>query len=225
VSTSRRLQAAGVALASVLLLGGCAAGTHPGAAAVVGKTEITVGDLEKNVDAISGVVKQQVPPSQVLTELLRSELANQVIADHSVTVTEAEIAPAMKVLVDEGALPAWEANPVSKEFLRQAAIALIGRVKLGGGTGLTDPTGQAKAAAGQQIVDEDSKSIKVDVSPRYGKWTGTEVNGKESGSLSILSDQSAAAKTPAPSEQPQQGDPQQPQQGDPQQPEQPQPQG
>jgi hypothetical protein len=215
VSTSRRLQAAGVALASVLLLGGCAAGTHPGAAAVVGKTEISVGDLDKTVDAISSVVKQPVPPNQVLSELMRSAIANQVIEERSVNVTDAEIAPAMRALVDEAAYQQWVSNPATEDFLREAAIALIGRVKLGGGTGLNDPALQAKGTAGQQIIDEAAKSIKVDVAPRYGKWTGSEIDGKQSGSLSILSDQTAASqKTP----QPQQGE---------QQPEQPQsePQG
>lgn len=223
MSTSRRLQAAGVALASVLLLGGCAAGTHPGAAAVVGTTEITVGDLDKTADAISGIVKQPVPPNQVLSELMRSALANQVIEARSVTVSDAEIAPAMKALVDEAVYDQWVANPVTNEFLREAATALIGKVKLGGGTGLADPALQAKGAAGQAIVDEAAKNIKVDVAPRYGKWSGNEV-GQESGSLSILSDQTKAAKpTPAPQqgEQPQEGE--QPQQPEPQ-PE-PQPQG
>ena len=216
MSTSRRLQAAGVALASVLLLGGCAAGTHPGAAAVVGSTEITVGDLDKTAEAISGIVKQPVPPNQVLSELMRSALANQVIQERSVSVTDAEIAPAMKALVDEAVYEQWAANPVTNDFLRQAATALIGKVKLGGGTGLSDPALQTKGAAGQAIVDEAAKTIKVDVAPRYGKWTGNEVNGAESGSLSILSDQTKAAQ---PTPQPQQGE--QPQEGE--QPEQPQP--
>lgn len=217
MSTSRRLQAAGVALASVLLLAGCAAGTHPGAAAVVGSTEITVGDLDKTADAISGIVKQPVPPNQVLSELMRSALANQVLEQRSVSVSDAEIAPAMKALVDEGVYDQWVANPATNEFLREAAIALIGKVKLGGGTGLSDPALQAKGAAGQAIVDEAAKNIKVDVSPRYGKWTGNEVNGAESGSLSILSDQTKAAQ---PTPQPQQGEQPQPQEGE--QPEQPQ---
>lgn len=203
MSTSRRLQAAGVALASVLLLGGCAAGTHPGAAAKVGTTEITVGELDKTVEGISSVVKQQVPPNQVLTELMRSALANQVIEERNVTITDAEIAPAMKALVDEAAYAQWTANPATADFLREAAIALIGRVKLGGGTGLNDPALQAKGTAGQQVIDEAAKNIKVDVAPRYGKWTGTEIDGKQSGSLSILSDQTAAAQK---SQQPQQGE-------------------
>jgi hypothetical protein len=48
VSTSRRLRATqvvGAGLASALLLGGCAAGTHPGAAATIGGKEISVTDL------------------------------------------------------------------------------------------------------------------------------------------------------------------------------------
>ncbi|GAA1617288.1 hypothetical protein GCM10009789_84060 [Kribbella sancticallisti] len=213
MSTSRRLQAAGVALASVLLLGGCAAGTHPGAAAKVGNTEITVGDLEKTSDAISGIVKQPVPPSQVLSELVRSALAGQVIADRSITISEAEIAGATKVLVDPQAYNQWVANPASNEFLRDAATALVGQVKLGGGTDLSDPQWQAKGTAGAAVLQEASEKIKIDVSPRYGKWTGKELDPKVSGSLSILSEQTEASQKTAQPQQPgQEGEQPQPEQ-------------
>ncbi len=52
VSRGRKFGALGAAVAPVLLAGGCAAGTHPGAAAVVGDTEISIGDVDKTSRAV-----------------------------------------------------------------------------------------------------------------------------------------------------------------------------
>lgn len=211
MSTSRRLRAARVrvvgaaflATASVLLLGGCAAGTHPGAAATIGDTEISVGDLDKSTNAIQGAVgEQEVAPAAVLGLLVDNELAAQVLDQRSITVSDAEIVPAMKVVVDQSLYEKFAANPVTNDFLRNSARALIGRIKLAGGTGITDPNAQQLNTDGGKLLEDAAKTITVDVAPRYGKWDGAKVDGT-SGSLSDLSEQSKPTPTP-----PAQGEPQ-----------------
>ncbi|NEA31995.1 hypothetical protein G3I17_09990 [Streptomyces sp. SID13031] len=206
VSTSRRLRAAqvvGAALASVLLLGGCAAGTHPGAAATIGGKEISVSDLDKSTSAIQSAVgdQQQVAPSAVLSLLVSNELAAQVLNQRSISVSDAELGPATKVVVDEALYQKFTGNPSTNDFLIASARALVGRIKLAGGTGITDPNAQQLNSEGAQLLDDAAKKIDVDVSPRYGKWDGSKVDGT-SGSLSVLSDQSKPTPTAPQGEQP-----------------------
>jgi hypothetical protein len=209
VSTSRRLQAVGAGLASVLLLGGCAAGTHPGAAATVGDTEISVGDVDKTSTAVSNALGQPFTASLTLGELVNSALVEQITAQRSITVSDAEVTPAMKAVVgDQATYDKFAKDPVAHDFLRQVATAAVGTIKLGGGTGITDPNVQQAQQAGQTAVKDASKNITVDIAPRFGKWADGTIT-KASGSLSEESAQ-AKAKREA-EEQAQQQQQQQPQ--------------
>lgn len=213
MSTSRRLKAArlrvvGAALVSVLLVGGCAAGTHPGAAAVVGKTEITVGDVDKTSRAVTTALGQPFSTNVTLSELITSALAEQVAEQRSITVSEAEIASAMKAVVgDQAAYERFVKDPVANDFLRDVAKGAVGTIKLGGGTGITDPNVQQAQQAGQLIVRDAAKNIDVDVSPRFGKWSDGRLAGV-SGSLSEESDQAKAKREAAEKQAQQQGQPQ-----------------
>ncbi|MFF1820871.1 hypothetical protein ACFVWG_26430 [Kribbella sp. NPDC058245] len=189
---SRALKALGVAAATVLLASGCAAGTHPGAAAVVGSTEISVGDVDKTSRAVSDALGQPFETSVTLSELVNNALVKEVRDQRSVTVSDAEIAAAMKLVVrDTTAYQKFEADPVARDFLSQVAATAVATIKLGGGTGVTDPKVQAAQQAGLAVVKDASKNITVDISPRFGKWTDGAIDGKASGSLS---DESAQAK-------------------------------
>ena len=205
-----RTKVTGVALASVLLLGGCAAGTHPGAAAVVGKTEITVGDIDDTSRAVATALGQPLTTSQVLGELVNSALVKQITAQRSITVTEAEIVPAMKAVVgDQTAYDKFVKDPVANTFLRDVAQAAVGTIKLGGGTGITDPNVQTDQQAGAAVVKDASKNITVDIAPRFGKWTDGAIDGQASGSLSEESAQAKAKREAAEqAQQQQQSEPQ-----------------
>lgn len=211
MSTSRRLQAAGVALASVLLLGGCAAGTHPGAAAVVGSTEITVGDLDDTTRSVSTALGQPFTTGAALTNLVNTALIKQITEKRSISITEAEITPAMKAVVDndEAVYGRFVQDPVANTFLRDVAIAAVGTLKLGGGTGLTDPNGQQAQQAGLVVIKDAAKDINVDISPRFGTWTDGSLVATASGSLSEESPQTKAEREKQ--EQSQQQPQQQPQ--------------
>ncbi len=202
---SRALKALGVAAATVLLASGCAAGTHPGAAAVVGDTQISVGDVDKVSRAVSGALGQPFEAKVTLSELVNNALVRQVRDQRSVTVTDAETAAAMKLVVrDPAAYQKFESDPVAKEFLSNVAATAVATIKLGGGTGVTDPQVQAAQKAGLTVVKDASKNIDVSVAPRFGKWTDGAIDGAISGSLSDESSQAKAKREAAEAQQQQQ---------------------
>jgi hypothetical protein len=190
---SRNLVKVTGALASVVLLGGCAAGTHPGAAAKVGKTEISVTDVDETSRSVTKALAQPFTTNLALGELVNSALVEQITAQRSISVTDAEIAEAMKAVVpDQTTYDRFAKDPVANNFLRDVAEAVIGTIKLGGGTGVKDPNVQKAQQAGQGIVKDAAKNITVDIAPRFGKWTDGTIDGKVSGSLSTLSKQTEA---------------------------------
>lgn len=198
MSTSRRLRALGAAVASVLLVGGCAAGTHPGAAAVVGKTEITVGDVDTTSRAVSTALGQDFNSSVALSELVNNALVAEISKQKSVAVSDAETAEAAKLVVnDPTAFAKFEADPVARDFLQQVAATAVATIKLGGGTGVKDPKVQEAQKAGLQIVKEAAKGVKVDISPRFGQWSDGQIDTKISGSLSEESAQAKAKREAA----------------------------
>ncbi|HEU4948735.1 MAG TPA: hypothetical protein VFT31_16425 [Kribbella sp.] len=201
-----RTKAMGAVLASVLLLGGCAAGTHPGAAAVVGETEISVQDVDQVSRAVTTALGQPFGTGLTLNEMVRGELVTQVADQRSVTMSDAEIDAAMKAVVgDQAAYDRFLKDPVARDFLREVARSAVGTVKLGGGTSITDQSAQQASQAGAQIVADAAKNIEVDIAPRFGKWSNGQITAL-SGSLSEESDQAKANREQ--SQQQQQGEPQ-----------------
>ncbi|MEU4604108.1 hypothetical protein AB0F43_14100 [Kribbella sp. NPDC023972] len=202
----RRLRAFGAAVASVLLVSGCAAGTHPGAAAVVGKTEITVGDVDKTSRAVTTALGQPFNSTVALSELVNNALVAEVSQQRSVSVSDAETAEAAKLVVnDQTAYEKFEADPVARDFLRQVAATAVATIKLGGGTGVKDPKVQQAQQAGIQLVKEASKDVKIEISPRFGQWSDGRIDSKISGSLSEESAQAKAKREAAEAQQNQQG--------------------
>jgi hypothetical protein len=201
-----RARVAALGLAVMLVLGGCADGTHPGAAAVVGDTEISVQKVDQDSRAVTTALGQPFGVGVALNELVRSALVAEIADQRSISINDAEVATAMKVVVgDQAAYDRFVADPVANEFLRKVAEGAVGTVKLGGGSSITDQTAQQAAQAGAQIVADASKNIRIDINPRYGKWE----NGQLSGVSGSLSEESAQAK--AEREQKQQQQQQQPQ--------------
>ena len=206
MSTSRRLGANGAAVAMVLLAGGCAAGTHPGAAAMVGNTEISVGDVDKTSRAVTTALGQDFATSVTLSELVNNALVAQVGEQMGITVSDAETAEAAKLVVsDEASYQKFQENELTRDFLNQVAAAAVTTIKLGGGTGVNDPQAQQKQQDGIAAVKDASKDIKVSIAPRFGQWTDGAIDGKVSGSLSEESDQAKAKREAAEAQQQQQG--------------------
>jgi hypothetical protein len=206
---SRNLVKVTGVLASVVLLGGCAAGTHPGAAAQVGKTEISVTDVDETSRAVTGALGQPYTTDATLSTLVNTALVKQITDQRSITVSDADIAQAMTVLPPEGTYDKFVKDPKANAFLHDLAESVVGIIKLGGGTGVKDPNAQQAQQAGQGIVLDASKNIKVDIAPRFGQWKDGAIDGKVSGSLSTLSDQTKASQPADPNAQQPQQDPNQ----------------
>ena len=191
---SRNLVKVTGVLAAMVLLGGCAAGTHPGAAAQVGNTEISVTDMEDTARSVSAALGQPFTPEVALSNLVNSALVMQIADQRSITITDAEVAEGMKSAVSDPAVyDKFAKDPVANSFLHNFAVAGIGTIKLGGGTGIKDPNAQRAQQAGLTIVKDASKNITIDIAPRFGKWTDAGLDTKVSGSLSTLSDQTKAS--------------------------------
>jgi hypothetical protein len=198
LNKGRRLRAIGAAVASLLLLGGCAAGTHPGAAAVVGTTEISVGDVDDTSRAVSTALGQEFNTSLTLSELVNNAVVAEVSKQRSITVSDAEAVEAAKLVVnDPTAYAKFQSDPIARDFLNGVAKAAVATIKLGGGTGVKDPKVQQAQQAGIQTVKEASKDVKVEISPRFGQWTDGRIDSKISGSLSEESAQAKAKREAA----------------------------
>jgi len=131
--------------AIVLLTGGCAAGTHPGAAAVVGNTEISIGDVDKTSQAVTTALGQNYNTAAALSDLVNNAILGQVKQEKSISVTPAETAVAAKSAVgdDDATYQKFQTDTVSRDFLNEVATAAVVTIKLGGGT-IKDLQDQAK---------------------------------------------------------------------------------
>ena len=196
MSTGRKLRALGVAVATVLLAAGCgAAGIHPGAAAVVGGTEISVRDVENTSRGVSTALGQNFSSQMTVSEMVNNALVSQVGEEQTIEVSNAEVAEAAKLVVgDEAAYQKFQADPVTRDFLDQVAKSAVTTIKLGGGTGVNDPEAQQKQQDGIAKVKAASKDIKISIAPRFGQWTDGAIDSSISGSLSQESAQAKAKR-------------------------------
>ncbi|HZX08561.1 hypothetical protein [Kribbella sp.] len=195
---STRVRALGAVAAIVLLTGGCAAGTHPGAAAVVGKTEISVSDVDNTSRAVSTALGQSFNTTAALNILVSNALVSEIGQQKSITVTPAETATAALSSVgeDETMYQKFQGSADTRDFLNSVGTASVITVKLAGGT-IKDLQNQAKLQQGVLAVREASKGIDVSVAPRFGKWSDGTLDNTISGSLSKESDQTAAKRKAA----------------------------
>jgi hypothetical protein len=157
VGNPRAAVAAGV-LAAAALLGGCA--QSPSDVAVVGDTTISRDSYESGV-AVVRQLNPQLRPDQVLTVMIRAEVAAQAAERRGITITDgdrAELVPA-EVLAIENAR-----EIASDEADFQIVLATIGR----------------------EEMTRELASADVTVNPRYGRWDRQQALGvvPDGGSLS-----------------------------------------
>jgi hypothetical protein len=193
-------------VAAVLLTGGCAAGTHPGAAAVVGDTEITISDVDDTSRAVTAALGQTFNSTAALNTLVTNALVAEVQQQKSVTVTPAETTAGARSAVgdDEAMYQKFQSNAETRDFLNALGTAQVVAVKLAGGT-VQDLENQQKLQEGAMAVRDASKDIEVSVAPRFGKWSNGTLDNAISGSLSKESDQTAVQRKASESAQQGQG--------------------
>lgn len=195
---STRLRALGVVAATVLLTGGCAAGTHPGAAAVVGNTEISISDVDSTSRAVTTALGQNFNANATLNTLVTNALVAEVARQKSITITPAETAESALSAVgdDQATYAKFQGAADTRDFLNAVGNAQVIALKLAGG-GIKDLQDQTKLQQGSIAVREAAKSIDVTIAPRFGKWSDGAIDNTISGSLSKESKQTAAQREAA----------------------------
>ncbi|WP_285564953.1 MULTISPECIES: SurA N-terminal domain-containing protein [unclassified Streptomyces] len=178
-------------LTAAPLLAACGSQAHPGAAAVVGGDRITVATVQGQVADVRQAQDTSKQAAQITNQsgqLVRAKLHGLILdrvldkasADAGVTVTRAEIQQMRQSAVaqykGEAGLRAavlqerWIAPDQIDAFLREQ----IQLTKLGQALG-ADPTTPAGTKILGDALTKASKSLKVDVNPRFGTWNNQQI--------------------------------------------------
>lgn len=182
VLLSRRVAA--VASSAVLALGLTACDTNQvGAAAVVGDQRITVSELQEQVREVAAVQSGDATGDQLnlqmtlLDRMIGFKLREHIAADAGVTITEAQvddfIADQLRAQAPDGDLtPLMAQNAMTEDTLREVVRVVLTLEEMGG------------QEAYFQAMSAVSEEVGVEVNPRYGSWTGVNIE-QTSGSISI----------------------------------------
>ncbi|MGW0121116.1 SurA N-terminal domain-containing protein [Streptomyces sp. NPDC003327] len=177
-------------LAAAPLLTACGSDAHPGAAAIVGGERIEVSSLQNQVrDARSA---QEASPHadellktsgdlgrQKLNGMIFDRVVDAVAAKLGVTANRAELQQTHAAFVRESG----GEDRLAEALLQQQAVApdqiddVVRRNvlmnKIAAKLGVTDsPEGQQKLT---EVFSAASKSLDIDVNPRYGAWDDAQV--------------------------------------------------
>ncbi|MDV9192443.1 SurA N-terminal domain-containing protein [Streptomyces sp. SR27] len=177
-------------LAAAPLLTACGSDAHPGAAAVVGGDRIDVSSLQAQVEDVrtaqdrSPQAAQLVQatgdlPRRKLNVMIFDKVVDKVAADNGVSATRADLQQtrtafvrqsggeerlAAVLLQEQGVAPGQIDDLVRRNVLMNKIAAKLG---------VTDsPEGQKKLT---EVFSAASKSLGIDVNPRYGAWDDAQV--------------------------------------------------
>lgn len=210
---------ASVALAAALAAGtaGCSAAEQAqqriGAAAVVGDQRISVSHLQDLTDqlqkAVAGSADTTNPGDlqrQVLTTLVSAQLIDDAAKAKGITASQGEVDQMVQRFATDFAGQQNVASQLAQRyhvpppFVREYArlVVLAGKLGQQAAPGdVTDPNvAQKQNAAILQTLQDTSKRVGVDISPRYGTWDASQAEVQElvSGGLA----QPEGGATPAP---------------------------
>ncbi|MFI8370478.1 SurA N-terminal domain-containing protein [Streptomyces sp. NPDC085466] len=177
-------------LAAAPLLTACGSDAHPGAAAVVGGERIDVSSLQAQVRAARDAQSASPQSDQLiaatgdlgrqkLNGMIFDRILDEVAADQGVTAGRAELQRTRAAFVrDNGGEEGLEAVLLQQQGVAPGQIDDVVRrnvlmTKIIEKLGITEtPEGQQKL---QELFAAASKSLDIDVNPRYGAWDDTKV--------------------------------------------------
>ncbi|MFJ5709514.1 SurA N-terminal domain-containing protein [Streptomyces sp. NPDC093105] len=177
-------------LAAAPLLTACGGEAHPGAAAVVGGERIDVSSLQAEVKAARDAQAASPQSAQLiaatgdlgrqkLNGMIFDRILGKVAADQGVTVSRAELQETRAAFVREnGGVEGLEAVLLQQQGVAPGQVGDVVRrnvlmTKIIEKLGITEtPEGQQKL---QELFAAASKSLDIDVNPRYGAWDDTKV--------------------------------------------------
>jgi outer membrane murein-binding lipoprotein Lpp len=177
-------------VAAAPLLTGCGGDAHPGAAAVVGDSRITVAELQGRVDEVRSAQRaaskddaqyaQVVASTGTLTRdtlhgLVLDRVLDRAARNAGVKVTRKDTQEMRAALEQQAGGPkaletAWLSNyGVAPKRLDDSLRTEIEARKLAGELGIDMNTTAGKAAF-WKAMSAASKELHVDLNPRYGTW-------------------------------------------------------
>jgi hypothetical protein len=195
---------------AALVLSSC--GLHPGAAAVVGDTSITDGEVDDAASAlcsvnITGAASRGEPKPELATRgarqaalslLIEAELSRQFGEARGIDPSEAEVSSALQQNRQTVALLPKNRKADFTELLRgyvEGQLVLVQAGKAEAGASVTDDEALTE---GQNLRTEWAKDVDIEVDPRYGEFVDGVLAGT-SGSLSVpVSERAAAGMNPEP---------------------------
>ncbi|MEV0374936.1 SurA N-terminal domain-containing protein [Streptomyces sp. NPDC050636] len=188
--TALSVSATAALLAATPLLAACSSDAHPGAAAVVEGKRITVSQLQEKVKDVRDAQAESPQGGQLIMNTGRLSLAtlnglifDQVLArsakDAGVTITRGEIqkwraqaeeraggAARLKAMwLQQGIAPDEVDTMVRNQLLLDGLAKRIGADR-------GQPQGQQQLA---EALSRTSRSMGIDVNPRFGKWDDKQV--------------------------------------------------
>ncbi|MBB6435401.1 SurA N-terminal domain-containing protein [Streptomyces candidus] len=177
-------------LAAAPLLTACGGEAHPGAAALVDGDRIEVSSLQGQVRDVRNAQAKSPQGDQAISgtgQMGRAKLHSMIFgrvveraaADAGVTASRKEIQQARDAAVGQAqGADKLEAmllqRGIAPDQIEQAVRQeiLLNKIAVANGANLADPAGQQKVT---QILAEASKSLKIDVNPRYGDWDDAKI--------------------------------------------------
>ncbi|WP_030985337.1 SurA N-terminal domain-containing protein [Streptomyces sp. NRRL S-1813] len=188
--TALSVSATAALLAAAPLLAACGSDAHPGAAAIVDGKRITVSQLQAKVKDVRAAQAKSPQGGQMIMNTGRLSLAtlngmifDEVLArgakDAGVTVTRRDVqrwraeaekqaggAERLKAMwLQQGVAPAEIDSTVRNQLLLDGVARHLGADR-------GKPQGQQKLA---QALAKTSRSMGIDVNPRFGKWDDHQV--------------------------------------------------
>ncbi|BDH09628.1 SurA N-terminal domain-containing protein [Streptomyces hygroscopicus] len=188
--TALSVSATAALLAAAPLLAACGSDAHPGAAAIVDGKRITVSQLQAKVKDVRAAQAKSPQGSQMIMNTGRLSLAtlngmifDEVLArgakDAGVTVTRRDVqrwraeaekqaggAERLKAMwLQQGVAPDEIDSTVRNQLLLDGVARHLGADR-------GKPQGQQKLA---QALAKTSRSMGIDVNPRFGKWDDHQV--------------------------------------------------
>ncbi|MEU9488323.1 SurA N-terminal domain-containing protein [Streptomyces decoyicus] len=188
--TALSVSATAALLAAAPLLAACGSDAHPGAAAIVDGKRITVSQLQAKVKDVRAAQAESPQGGQMIMNTGRLSLAtlngmifDEVLArgakDAGVTVTRRDVqrwraeaekqaggAERLKAMwLQQGVAPDEIDSTVRNQLLLDGVARHLGADR-------GKPQGQQKLA---QALAKTSRSMGIDVNPRFGKWDDHQV--------------------------------------------------
>lgn len=151
-------------LTAALLLGGCS-GVSSGEAAVIDGRSISMRELQETTTQLNEVSTAPSDPAQVLTDLTKAPLLDDVMDGSTFELTEQSVSEVLRAAGLERPTELTLDVARTRQYL-----ALLQDPGL-----MQDPAAEGVVQRLQALTVEDFEPLNIEVNPRFGAWDPTTV--------------------------------------------------